>query len=68
MKNNIFKHPFSDNIKILWKHINRNEISEISEQYDRFLQSKETSAEDSRLSKIIKFFIAFIEEKRKIFR
>lgn len=65
MKNYTFNPPFSDNIDILWKYINRNEISEISRQYDKFLLTKGSSAVNSGLSDIVEFFTAFIEDKYK---
>ena len=65
MKKYAFKQPFSDNIEILWKHINRNEISEISRQYDIFIQTKNVSAVNSKLSDMIEFFTVFIEDKYK---
>ncbi len=67
MKDYTFKHPFSDNIDILWRHINRNEIAELSRQYDQFLYTKTTSSEKTEFSEFIDFFISFIEEKYKTF-
>ena len=63
MKKIIFKKPFSENIGTLWKHINRREISEISDQYSAFMQKKSSSADKSRLSDIVEFFCTFVEEK-----
>ena len=59
----IFKPPFPDNIKILWKHINRNEIYEISKQYKKFLRSKKISIKNSEISDLLAFFVTFIEKK-----
>ena len=60
MKDYTFKQPFSDNIDILWKQINRNEISEISSQYVKYLQTKGTYTANSTSSDIVEFFINFL--------
>jgi gamma-polyglutamate synthase len=63
MKKYILKALFSENVDILWKHINRNEISEISLSYDNFLREKDTFAEHNEFSGMVKFFTTFIETK-----
>ncbi len=66
MKKNIFKHPFSDNIDILWKHINRNEIYILSQEFDKFLTKRNQSSQESiTLSDIIGYFSSFIENNYK---
>ena len=66
MKKNIFKHPFSDNIDILWKHINRNEISILSREFDVFLIGRNKESHESiTLSDIIDYFSSFIENNYK---
>ena len=62
MKNNIFNNNFASGVKTLWKYINRNEIAEISHQYNRFLRSKQASG-DCEFSNVIVFFTSFIKDR-----